>query len=310
MHLSYFLPTDAVFEKGQLIAKAIKLEEPSDEWQYFVGRVNGNTKDGPWLYFLDDNQQVKQVQLPIPPALACTPPMLLTHAVYDAVLLICLTSRCMQKDIAASNYNSLWLFVDPLAPPPPTSARSLLDSQKEAAVKPKAVKPKAVVKPSRTTSRQAAIKAKAEQDKQLQVEQEAEAQDLDSEQYNVIARLIQTTAAPRVTPLQPQLTPLPCHPTSPQSDDPNKTEEEKDAAWAEMFSKAAKASARASRESREKEAAAAKQAEAATASALAASEAIPMATLEDEGMAAVANPPLGLYTRAVHSTYTATLHNV
>ena len=62
MHLSDYRPTGAVFEKGQFIAKAIQLVD-STEWQFFAGRVNGLTKNGPWLYFLGDHEQIKQVQL-------------------------------------------------------------------------------------------------------------------------------------------------------------------------------------------------------------------------------------------------------
>ena len=35
---------------------------------FYSGRINGMTKDGPWVYFDDDGTQIKQVQLPAPTA--------------------------------------------------------------------------------------------------------------------------------------------------------------------------------------------------------------------------------------------------
>ena len=90
---------------------------------------------------------------------------------------VVLLQRCdvrSQVDISCANYGTLWTFLEPIMPPPPTSARSLLEKQtKEKQTK--AVSQSSEKKrkkldqapPPRVTPRQAAIEAKARQEKQL-----------------------------------------------------------------------------------------------------------------------------------------------
>ena len=101
-----------------------------------------------------------------------------------------------------SNYNKLWLFIEPHQPPPPVYARSFLEGKK--AQGPCTRKREAEVAPQRATARQAPLKAKREQETQLLAEAEAKAEI----EYEVIAQPSQAShhspAALCATPLPPQ----------------------------------------------------------------------------------------------------------
>ena len=55
------LPSDMLFKKGDLIAKAFLLDDST--WEWFVGRINVLTKVGPWCKFEDgESKQASSVR--------------------------------------------------------------------------------------------------------------------------------------------------------------------------------------------------------------------------------------------------------
>jgi hypothetical protein len=57
------LKEHAFFEKGQLIAKLFETSNDAGNpvCEFFVGRVTRTTKAGPWVKFISDDQEIKQV---------------------------------------------------------------------------------------------------------------------------------------------------------------------------------------------------------------------------------------------------------